>query len=717
MAVAITSLATPLLPADAAPVASGERLIDQADVVLYGTVGERKTVPSELGLEGVPVDTLVTVAVSRPIKGGPGRAVTVRVPGGVLADGTILSRASDEPLITGDNVLLYLGPADAGGARPVVEADDGTDEAGVVPEKRRMPHGEERNARFDGDPETAVLHEACDDDPDDQPQEGYSGIVPRNNAYGNHIVWTQAATTMNYNSNFATQVTSLNTALGNWNNQGDGTHNWQLGTSTAAAATTHTDNTNTTGWGPNATSTRLGEAWMRSYSNGALIEVDVVMNQARQTELSANPTSAQYDIIHVLMHEVGHGLGFAHQINSQSIMATCSLGKGDNTRRTLWAGEEAGHTNFYPPDTQGYYLVKEDGAVFGHGGMGSFGQYNAPHRGGANENNVINYPTFRVTDMETARRTRDGYHILASNGGVFAFGTARFLGSAAGNITGTAVDMAVHPTGDYYWVLASDGGVFAFPSPGGLFYDSGVGIMNGPAVGIEETADGGGYWLVSDKGNVYSRGNAHFYGGGIPSWNWPARGIERSQGGGGYWVIGNDGTLYAFGDAPARYMGAANASARKVSRDPFSNGVVTVSNAGYTRVNGITDYGWGTQASPPFAAVAATRRPTAANMTFSASPTALNVRRGQTATSTMTISSNESFYATVTFSVSGVPSGVSAYVSPNPVTLPSSATRTSTLYVTPSSTYTAPLNFTLTVNACGQGICRSQQVSVVVALV
>nr|MDA8269220.1 hypothetical protein [Actinomycetota bacterium] len=53
--------------------------------------------------------------------------------------------------------------------------------------------------------------------------------------------------------------------------------------------------------------------------------------------------------------------------------------------------------------------------------------------------------------------------LVASDGGVFAFGDARFFGSTgAMTLSKPIVGMAVAPDGGGYWLVASDGGVFAF---------------------------------------------------------------------------------------------------------------------------------------------------------------------------------------------------------------------------------------------------------------
>ena len=62
-----------------------------------------------------------------------------------------------------------------------------------------------------------------------------------------------------------------------------------------------------------------------------------------------------------------------------------------------------------------------------------------------------------------------GYWLVASDGGIFSFGTASFYGST-GNIklNKPMVGMAGTPTGHGYWLVASDGGVFAYGDAGVL---------------------------------------------------------------------------------------------------------------------------------------------------------------------------------------------------------------------------------------------------------
>ena len=71
--------------------------------------------------------------------------------------------------------------------------------------------------------------------------------------------------------------------------------------------------------------------------------------------------------------------------------------------------------------------------------------------------------------------------------------------------------MASTPDGNGYWLVGSDGGVFAYGDAG--FYGShGGSPLNGPIVGMASTTDGKGYWLVGSDGGIFAYGDAIFYG-------------------------------------------------------------------------------------------------------------------------------------------------------------------------------------------------------------
>jgi subtilase family serine protease len=76
------------------------------------------------------------------------------------------------------------------------------------------------------------------------------------------------------------------------------------------------------------------------------------------------------------------------------------------------------------------------------------------------------------------------------------------------------------------------------------------------------------------------------------------------------------------------------------------------------------------------------------NFTIGASPSSLSVTQGSNGTSTITITSQNSFSSATTLSATGLPSGVTAAFSTNPVTPAANGSATSTLTLTASSSAT-----------------------------
>jgi hypothetical protein len=67
--------------------------------------------------------------------------------------------------------------------------------------------------------------------------------------------------------------------------------------------------------------------------------------------------------------------------------------------------------------------------------------------------------------------------------------------------------MAATATGHGYWMVASDGGIFAFGDA--AFYGSGgTGPLPFGVIGMVPTRSGQGYWLVFGNGQVHAFGNA-----------------------------------------------------------------------------------------------------------------------------------------------------------------------------------------------------------------
>ena len=211
----------------------------------------------------------------------------------------------------------------------------------------------------------------------------------------------------------------------------------------------------------------------------------------------------------------------------------------------------AGGTPFYivPAPGSGYWEVASDGGIFNFGSAGFYGSM-----GGT----VLNKPVVGVAATED----QGGYWEVASDGGIFSFGDAQFQGSMGGTplnkpVVGIAATPYVPgiagapatPGGLGYWEVASDGGIFNFGDA--KFYGSmGAKVLNKPVVGIAATPDGRGYWEVASDGGVFSFGDAKFYGSmGGSVLNKPVVAIVSTPDGHGYWEMASDGGVFSFGDA------------------------------------------------------------------------------------------------------------------------------------------------------------------------
>ncbi len=189
------------------------------------------------------------------------------------------------------------------------------------------------------------------------------------------------------------------------------------------------------------------------------------------------------------------------------------------------------------PNGSGYWLVAADGGVFAFGGARFHGSL-----GGERLNRPI---------VDIARsRTGAGYWLVASDGGIFGFGDARFHGSTGGiHLNRPIAGMTATITGKGYWLVASDGGVFSF-GDATFFGSMGDARLNQPIVGMAATITGKGYWLVAADGGVFAFGDAHFEGSAAAvRLNRPVVGMAATPTANGYWFVAADGGVSAFGDA------------------------------------------------------------------------------------------------------------------------------------------------------------------------
>jgi hypothetical protein len=158
---------------------------------------------------------------------------------------------------------------------------------------------------------------------------------------------------------------------------------------------------------------------------------------------------------------------------------------------------------------------------------------------------VLNEPVLGMTPTADG----NGYWMVASDGGVFAFDVP-FFGSMGGTpLNQRITGMAVTPTGLGYHLVASDGGLFSFGDA--AFHGSlGGTSLNRPIKGMAVTPTGDGYWMVADDGGVFSFGDAGFHGSlGGTALDAPVIGLIGTDTGDGYWLIDSAGRSFPFGDA------------------------------------------------------------------------------------------------------------------------------------------------------------------------
>ncbi len=199
--------------------------------------------------------------------------------------------------------------------------------------------------------------------------------------------------------------------------------------------------------------------------------------------------------------------------------------------------------------TGGYWLVASDGGVFAFG---------APFLGSTGAIALV----APIVGM-AATADGGGYWLVASDGGVFAFGDAPFLGSMGGRpLNRPIAGMAATPDGGGYWLVASDGGVFAF-GDAPFFGSMGGRPLNRGIVGMAATPDGGGYWFTAADGGVFAFGDAPYSGstGGIVLRS-PVVGMQADPAGTGYWLVAGDGGVFAFG---APFEGSASGDLKRAA--------------------------------------------------------------------------------------------------------------------------------------------------------
>jgi hypothetical protein len=210
-------------------------------------------------------------------------------------------------------------------------------------------------------------------------------------------------------------------------------------------------------------------------------------------------------------------------------------------------GNPASFTDSYVPSQRGYWLVGSDGGIFSFGSAQFYGSTGSLH---------LQRPVVGI--VPTANH--GGYWLDASDGGVFAYGNTQYYGSIPGvglhpagsgmpnSLNAPIVGMVPSIDDNGYFMVASDGGVFAFGDAHFAGSCPGIGGCSGSAVAVMPDASGNGYWLVTTTGSVYTFGDAPYFGapghGNVTS-------AVASPDGLGYQVLLGNGQVYSYGDAAA----------------------------------------------------------------------------------------------------------------------------------------------------------------------
>ena len=177
---------------------------------------------------------------------------------------------------------------------------------------------------------------------------------------------------------------------------------------------------------------------------------------------------------------------------------------GSVSPAVLTAGEKVTSLS-RTPSGHGYWIFTTRGRVLTFGDATSYGDMSKVQ---------LNGPVLDSIPTPSGR----GYYMVASDGGIFAFGDAVFAGSMGDKRLNAPVQSLVPvppgqsasaaTPGGGYWLVASDGGVFAFGAP---FRGSMGGTrLNKPVTGM--VPFGNGYLMVAEDGGVFDFSDLPFLG-------------------------------------------------------------------------------------------------------------------------------------------------------------------------------------------------------------
>ena len=282
------------------------------------------------------------------------------------------------------------------------------------------------------------------------------------------------------------------------------------------------------------------------------------------------------------IHVNGQDSGSSYNGNSPPPTTTTTTGGSTTTTggSTTTTGGSTTTTGGTPPpqSAHGYRLVGSDGGIFTFGSAQFYG---------STGNIALQRPVVGIAPTAG----RGGYWLVASDWRVFAFGDAvssarsrasvctRRARACRGVANAPIVGMAPSVTGKGYFMVASDGGVFAFGDAHFAGSCPGTVGCSGTAVAVMPDASGDGYWVVTKAGSVYAFGDAAYYG--VPSHGLVTSAV-RTPDGRGYWILLRDGEVFSYGDAvnfgspAAGNFNALNFASAYFFRPPMAGGIGVV---------------------------------------------------------------------------------------------------------------------------------------------
>jgi hypothetical protein len=267
--------------------------------------------------------------------------------------------------------------------------------------------------------------------------------------------------------------------------------------------------------------------------------------------------------------------GFLSSISSNSVMLAVGSGSSSTSPTSPPTSPTSPTSPVVAPENDGYDLVGSDGGIFTFGNAPFFGSTGAL---------TLQRPVTGITPTSD----HGGYWLVASDGGIFTFGDAGFYGSIPGlglapagsssskRLNAPIVGMVPSTDGGGYFMVAADGGVFAFGDAKFEGSCLSIGGCSGAAVAVMPDASGDGYWLVTSTGRVYAFGDAASYGAPDPQSGLVTSAV-RTTDGAGYWILFANGVVDAYGDA--KDLGGPTSSV--TTSDPATTIFTTPDGGGY----------------------------------------------------------------------------------------------------------------------------------------